>query len=261
MRDSVGALCHIERREYAAQICTPSACIYVPACLPAWKQLGCLIQVFVGPAAIAAAPVQGRCCCRPRVKTRACACPGTTSHVQVHRHTTPPHPPHPTTTTTPHTAVPPSNDDALFSSASMTMAGNSGHQLAPRPSGPSRSRMLDVFRPGAGASPPCLFVGLRVRMGVATGVVEGQPDAAAGSATTNIMNSPLYKLALGAQHLGFRVSTARRSKSVVASWCFHRLGEAPPTNTPSCTAPHTLPLLSCTAASAEPLMALCHIIG
>jgi hypothetical protein len=56
--------------------------------------------------------------------------------------------------------------------------------------------MLDYFRGNQGLSAGAgMFNGLRVRMGVVTGVVEGPAEP--GAALANIMNSSLYKLALG----------------------------------------------------------------
>lgn len=61
----------------------------------------------------------------------------------------------------------------------------------------SRSRMLDLFRsqPALNGAGTGAFNGLRVRMGVATGIVEGPAESS--SALANIMNSSLYKLAVG----------------------------------------------------------------
>jgi hypothetical protein len=56
--------------------------------------------------------------------------------------------------------------------------------------------MLNYFRGYQGMSAGAgMFNGLRVRMGVVTGVVDGPAEA--GAALANIMNSNLYKLALG----------------------------------------------------------------
>lgn len=61
--------------------------------------------------------------------------------------------------------------------------------------GSGRSRMRELLMSGAGAPGGGLFNGLRVRMGVVTGVVETGADS--GGALATIMNSSLYKLALG----------------------------------------------------------------
>jgi hypothetical protein len=59
--------------------------------------------------------------------------------------------------------------------------------------------MLNYFRGCQGLSAGAgMFNGLRVRMGVVTGVVDGPAEA--GAALANIMNSSLYKLALGGCH-------------------------------------------------------------
>eukprot|EP00878_Enallax_costatus_P015917 GHUV01016686.1.p1 GENE.GHUV01016686.1~~GHUV01016686.1.p1 ORF type:complete len:509 (+),score=139.69 GHUV01016686.1:281-1807(+) len=65
----------------------------------------------------------------------------------------------------------------------------------------SRSRMLDLFRSSTPAGGG-LFNGLRVRMGVATGVVVVDAHADSSSALANILNSPLYKMAVDVSDAG-----------------------------------------------------------
>jgi hypothetical protein len=93
------------------------------------------------------------------------------------------------------TQLHPSQDSLQAASPAAAAAAPSG--LSARNSGRSRSRMLSYFRgaQGLAAAGAGCFKGLRVRMGVVTGVVEGPGEA--GAALANIMNSSLYKLALG----------------------------------------------------------------
>jgi hypothetical protein len=80
--------------------------------------------------------------------------------------------------------------------AAAAVSGAAPSMPSARNSGRSRSRMLNYFRGYQGLSAGAgMFNGLRVRMGVVTGVVDGPAEASA--ALANIMNSSLYKLALG----------------------------------------------------------------
>lgn len=64
--------------------------------------------------------------------------------------------------------------------------------------------MLDLFR-GSTPAGGGLFNGLRVRMGVVTGVVLVDAQSESSSALANILNSLLYKMAVG----GSRVCGSR----------------------------------------------------
>jgi hypothetical protein len=63
--------------------------------------------------------------------------------------------------------------------------------------GSSKSRIRDMFLQSSSGESNMLFNGLRVRMGVVTGEVDKPAEAKDGNALANIMNSMLYKLALG----------------------------------------------------------------
>eukprot|EP00775_Hariotina_reticulata_P001621 gene1621-1961_t len=92
--------------------------------------------------------------------------------------------------------------------------------------GGSRSRMRDFFLQSSSGESNTLFNGLRVRMGVVTGEIDRPAEAKEGNALANIMNSMLYKLALGS--LTWRHDLAECDEALVLDMGEFRVPALPP---------------------------------